>query len=49
MPSATTSGSDIPLVSIVRPVFNEEDCIPLFLSRLKAVLRGLEDVIGSSR
>jgi glycosyltransferase involved in cell wall biosynthesis len=43
MPSTTTSRSEIPLVSIVCPVFNEEDCIPLFFSRLQTVVQGLED------
>jgi dolichol-phosphate mannosyltransferase len=39
--------TDVPvtrrLVSIICPVFNEEQCVPLFYDRLAAVFRGLQD------
>jgi glycosyltransferase involved in cell wall biosynthesis len=42
MPSSARSTNEIPLVSVICPVFNEEDCIPLFFSRLKDVVQPLE-------
>jgi hypothetical protein len=35
MASSAPSTNETPLVSIICPVFNEEDCIPLFFSRLE--------------
>jgi polyisoprenyl-phosphate glycosyltransferase len=43
MPSPADRTKEVPLVSIICPVFNEEDCIPLFFSRLQDVVRPLED------
>jgi glycosyltransferase involved in cell wall biosynthesis len=43
MPSPADRTKEVPLVSIICPVFNEEDCIPLFFSRLEQVVRPLED------
>jgi polyisoprenyl-phosphate glycosyltransferase len=43
MPSPADRTKEVPLVSIICPVFNEEDCIPLFFSRLEQVARPLED------
>src|SRR6266545_2992477 len=43
MAPSARSTNEIPLVSIICPVFNEEDCIPLFFSRLEEVVRPLED------
>jgi polyisoprenyl-phosphate glycosyltransferase len=42
MPSTPSSTNETPLVSIICPVFNEEDCIPPFFSRLKDVVQPLE-------
>jgi dolichol-phosphate mannosyltransferase len=42
MAASAGSTKEIPLVSIICPVFNEEDCIPLFFSRLKEVVGPLE-------
>lgn len=33
----------LPLLTIICPVFNEEDCIPLFFNRLKAVTDKMKD------
>jgi polyisoprenyl-phosphate glycosyltransferase len=43
MASSAPSTNETPLVSIICPVFNEEDCIPLFFSRLEEVVRPLGD------
>ncbi len=43
MPSSANRTNKVPFVSIICPVFNEEDCIPLFFSRLEEVVRPLED------
>jgi glycosyltransferase involved in cell wall biosynthesis len=42
MPSSARSTEDTPLVSVICPVFNEEDCIPIFFGRLKDVVQPLE-------
>src|SRR5260221_13212666 len=42
MPSSARPTEDIPLVSVMCPVFNEEDCVPIFFSRLKHVVQPLE-------
>jgi polyisoprenyl-phosphate glycosyltransferase len=43
MAPSAPSTNETSLVSIICPVFNEEDCIPLFFSRLHDVVRPLED------
>jgi dolichol-phosphate mannosyltransferase len=42
MPSSARPTDEIPLVSVICPVFNEVDCIPIFFSRLKHVVQPLE-------
>jgi hypothetical protein len=46
MPLIPSSTNEAPLVSIICPVFNEQDGILLFFSRLKDVVQPLE---GRSR